>query len=73
MLTWGLVVNISKVYVGCREGGSRYSGVEPLVLFSGDAFNPSIMSTVTKGKQMVPVLNGIGVHTACYGDFDLGT
>jgi hypothetical protein len=24
-----------------------------LVLFSGDAFNPSLMSTVTLGKQMV--------------------
>jgi hypothetical protein len=24
-----------------------------LVLFSGDAFNPSLMSTMTLGKQMV--------------------
>jgi 5'-nucleotidase len=46
----------------------------PLVLFSGDAFNPSLLSTVTHGKQMVPVLNAIGVHCALYGshDFDFG-
>ena len=46
----------------------------PLVIFSGDAFNPSIMSTITKGKQMVPVLNNAGVDIALYGnhDFDFG-
>eukprot|EP00656_Telonema_subtile_P042859 TRINITY_DN4881_c0_g1_i6.p1 TRINITY_DN4881_c0_g1~~TRINITY_DN4881_c0_g1_i6.p1 ORF type:complete len:547 (-),score=137.40 TRINITY_DN4881_c0_g1_i6:196-1836(-) len=58
-----------------RDGGERYRGVDPLVLFSGDCFNPSIMSTVTKGAQMVPVLNAVGVDVACYGnhDFDFGT
>eukprot|EP00468_Gymnochlora_sp_CCMP2014_P003650 CAMPEP_0167755044 /NCGR_PEP_ID=MMETSP0110_2-20121227/8605_1 /TAXON_ID=629695 /ORGANISM="Gymnochlora sp., Strain CCMP2014" /LENGTH=675 /DNA_ID=CAMNT_0007640987 /DNA_START=29 /DNA_END=2056 /DNA_ORIENTATION=+ len=47
---------------------------KPLILFSGDAFNPSVLSTVTHGKQMPPVLNKIGVHVACYGnhDFDFG-
>eukprot|EP00111_Clytia_hemisphaerica_P020632 TCONS_00060812-protein len=47
---------------------------EPMVLFSGDLLNPSLMSNVTKGKQMVPVINAIGVHTAVYGnhDFDFG-
>lgn len=47
---------------------------EPLILFSGDILNPSLMSNVTKGKQMVPVLNAIGVHAAVYGnhDFDFG-
>lgn len=47
---------------------------EAVVLFSGDAFNPSLTSTVTKGRHMVPALNAIGVHTACYGnhDFDFG-
>ena len=48
--------------------------LDPLVLFSGDAFNPSTMSTVTGGKQMPPVLNLLGVHTALMGnhDFDFG-
>lgn len=47
---------------------------EAVVLFSGDAFNPSMTSTTTFGKHMVPALNAIGIHTACYGnhDFDFG-
>jgi hypothetical protein len=44
-----------------------HSAANPLVLFSGDAFNPSIMSTLTLGKQMVPVLNAIGVHVSVRG------
>ncbi|ELT96847.1 hypothetical protein CAPTEDRAFT_120927 [Capitella teleta] len=48
--------------------------LNPLILFSGDVFNPSLMSAVTKGKQMVPILNAIGVHCAVVGnhDFDFG-
>lgn len=38
-----------------------------LTFFSGDAFNPSLESTVTKGKHMVPVLNAIGTDCACVG------
>ena len=30
-----------------------------------------MMSTMTRGKQMMPVLNGIGVHVACLGNHDL--
>ncbi|ELR12216.1 Ser/Thr phosphatase family protein [Acanthamoeba castellanii str. Neff] len=47
---------------------------KPLVLFSGDVFNPSLMSTVTKGKHMVPILNELGVHCSVFGnhDFDFG-
>ncbi|KAL4234758.1 hypothetical protein ACF0H5_006400 [Mactra antiquata] len=46
----------------------------PLVLFSGDALNPSLMSIFLKGDQMIPCLNSIGVHCAVYGnhDFDFG-
>lgn len=46
-----------------------------LCLFSGDAFNPSLTSTVTKGEHMVPALNSVGIDCACYGnhDFDFGT
>ena len=29
----------------------------PLKFFSGDAWSPSIMTTIVRGKQMVPVLN----------------
>uniref|UniRef100_T1P8W7 Nucleotidase n=2 Tax=Musca domestica TaxID=7370 RepID=T1P8W7_MUSDO len=46
----------------------------PLVLFSGDIFSPSMLSTFTQGEQMVPVLNKIGTHCAVFGnhDFDHG-
>ena len=52
----------------------RSTGLPPLVFFSGDGFNPSTMSTATRGKQMVPVLNECKVHTAVLGnhDFDFG-
>ncbi len=30
------------------------------------------MSTFTKGEQMIPVLNKLGVHCACYGNHDFG-
>jgi 2',3'-cyclic-nucleotide 2'-phosphodiesterase (5'-nucleotidase family) len=42
-----------------------------LTLFSGDAFNPSIESTITKGRHMVPFLNKIGTDVACVGNHDL--
>jgi 5'-nucleotidase len=59
-----------------QKGGENYdeSYGSPLVFFSGDAFNPSMMSTITKGAQMVPVLNALNLTAACYGnhDFDFG-
>ena len=46
----------------------------PLVLFSGDCLNPSILSAFTKGEHKVPILNALGVHVAALGnhDFDFG-
>ncbi|KAI4092297.1 MAG: hypothetical protein LQ344_003541 [Seirophora lacunosa] len=57
-------------------GDARFQGQPELVkLFSGDAFNPSLESSVTKGAHMVPVLNGImggkGRGVACVGNHDL--
>ncbi|EXJ83858.1 hypothetical protein A1O1_07486 [Capronia coronata CBS 617.96] len=50
----------------------RFSGQPNLVtIFSGDAFNPSLESSVTKGSHMVPVLNMIGTDIACVGNHDL--
>eukprot|EP00735_Rhodelphis_limneticus_P011357 TRINITY_DN4444_c0_g1::TRINITY_DN4444_c0_g1_i1::g.7254::m.7254 TRINITY_DN4444_c0_g1::TRINITY_DN4444_c0_g1_i1::g.7254 ORF type:complete len:930 (-),score=263.40,sp/P29240/5NTD_DIPOM/25.46/4e-33,5_nucleotid_C/PF02872.13/1.3e-33,EF-hand_7/PF13499.1/3.4e-13,EF-hand_1/PF00036.27/2.1e-05,EF-hand_1/PF00036.27/0.009,EF-hand_6/PF13405.1/2.5e-05,EF-hand_6/PF13405.1/0.43,EF-hand_8/PF13833.1/0.34,EF-hand_8/PF13833.1/0.00049,EF-hand_5/PF13202.1/0.0098,EF-hand_5/PF13202.1/0.21,Metallophos/PF00149.23/0.0064,SP len=51
-----------------------FQSENPLLLFSGDAFSPSLMSTVTKGKQMVPVLNQLAINYALIGnhDFDFG-
>lgn len=46
----------------------RFRGEPELItLFSGDAFNPSLESSVTKGEHMVPVLNSIGTDCACVG------
>ncbi|KAK5704009.1 hypothetical protein LTR97_003022 [Elasticomyces elasticus] len=42
-----------------------------LTLFSGDAFNPSLESSVTKGKHMVPALNVINTDCAILGNHDL--
>lgn len=59
----------------CAKVKSLYTeNCTPLVLFSGDIFNPSIMSTVTKGVHMVPVLKALNVNTCCFGnhDFDHG-
>ena len=36
-----------------------------MTLFSGDAFNPSLESSVTKGRHMVPILNDLGTDVAC--------
>ncbi|PVI00350.1 Metallo-dependent phosphatase [Periconia macrospinosa] len=42
-----------------------------LTFFSGDAFNPSLESSVTKGAHMVPILNNVGTDVACVGNHDL--
>ncbi|KAJ1609839.1 5'-nucleotidase/2'-cyclic phosphodiesterase [Cryptosporidium canis] len=56
------------------EALKSFRSQNPLLLFSGDVFNPSIMSVTTKGRHMVPFLNMMKVHTACFGnhDFDFG-
>ncbi|KAM7216589.1 Metallo-dependent phosphatase-like protein [Rhypophila decipiens] len=44
---------------------------ELITLFSGDAFNPSLESSITKGSHMVPILNKIGTNAAAVGNHDL--
>ncbi|KAF8253844.1 Metallo-dependent phosphatase [Wilcoxina mikolae CBS 423.85] len=44
---------------------------ELLTFFGGDAFNPSLESSVTKGRHMVPILNEIQTNVACLGNHDL--
>ncbi|XP_020897709.1 5'-nucleotidase isoform X2 [Exaiptasia diaphana] len=53
---------------------TSYKDLNPLTVFSGDVLNPSLMSSVTRGKHMVPVLNSLDVNIAVYGnhDFDFG-
>ncbi|KAI0179424.1 Metallo-dependent phosphatase [Hypoxylon sp. FL1284] len=54
------------------EEDERFKGQPKLVtLFSGDAFNPSLESSVTKGDHMIPLLNNIGTDAAAIGNHDL--
>uniref|UniRef100_A0A4W5Q026 Ecto-5'-nucleotidase n=1 Tax=Hucho hucho TaxID=62062 RepID=A0A4W5Q026_9TELE len=48
--------------------------LNPLIIFSGDCLSPSLLSTVTKGKHVVDVLNKLGVHCAVFSnhEFDFG-
>ncbi|KAK1758759.1 Metallo-dependent phosphatase-like protein [Echria macrotheca] len=58
----------------CNEyrDGDQFHGQPNLVtLFSGDVFNPSLESSVTKGSHMVALLNKIGTDCACVGNHDL--
>ena len=41
--------------------------VKMITVFSGDAYNPSTESAVTRGGHMVPILNNIGTDIACVG------
>ncbi|KAJ9326865.1 hypothetical protein DTO027B5_4691 [Paecilomyces variotii] len=53
----------------------RFTGQpDILTFFSGDALNPCLESTVTKGRHMIPFLNNAGTDVACVGnhDFDFG-
>ncbi|KAK5100139.1 hypothetical protein LTR70_003331 [Exophiala xenobiotica] len=54
-----------------RHGQEFKGQPELLTFFSGDAFNPSLESSVTKGSHMVPILNNIGTNVACVGNHDL--
>ncbi|KAF2020737.1 ser/Thr protein phosphatase family protein [Aaosphaeria arxii CBS 175.79] len=58
--------------VNYYRNDERFAGQsELLTFFSGDAFNPSLESSVTKGSHMIPVLNAIGTDVACVGNHDL--
>ena len=50
-----------------QEGEQFKDQPKALTFFSGDAFNPSLESTVTKGQHMVPVLDMIGTDCSCVG------
>ncbi|KAG5915964.1 hypothetical protein E4U42_007861 [Claviceps africana] len=71
------VGGLARFITMCKEyqEGKPFEGQPKiLTLFSGDAFNPSLESSVTKGLHMVPVLNAIKTDCACVGnhDFDFG-
>ena len=48
--------------------------ISPLVFFSGDIMNPSVLSICDKGMHMAKVLNKCAIDCACFGnhEFDFG-
>lgn len=75
------VYEIQPVDKGKRGGAARvatlvdqYRSLKPLILFSGDALSPSVMSSVFKGEQMIAAFNQLGLNAATYGnhEFDFG-
>jgi 5'-nucleotidase len=47
------------------------NGDQCFAIFSGDAFSPSIISTITRGKHMIPILNALKIDCACLGNHEL--
>ncbi|KAK4225275.1 putative 5'-nucleotidase precursor [Podospora fimiseda] len=54
-----------------RDSPEYKSQPSLITLFSGDVFNPSLESSITKGNHMVPLLNKIGTDCSCVGNHDL--
>ncbi|KAL3263355.1 hypothetical protein ABHI18_001892 [Aspergillus niger] len=67
----GGVARFQSVVNYYRNGPSFSEQPNVLTFFSGDAYNPSLESTVTKGRHMVPFLNKAGTDVACVGNHDL--
>lgn len=44
---------------------------DALITCGGDVFNPSLASTVTRGKHVPPLLVALGVDVGCIGNHDL--
>ena len=54
-----------------RAASAAAAPAPSLVLFSGDAISPSLLSTVLRGRHMVAALNAIGVEGGVIGNHDL--
>ncbi|POS72322.1 flagellar associated protein [Diaporthe helianthi] len=68
------VGGIARFMTVCKEyqQGDRFRDQPACVtLFSGDAFNPSLESSITKGSHMVPILNALATDCASLGNHDL--
>ncbi|KAJ4385659.1 hypothetical protein N0V93_010088 [Gnomoniopsis smithogilvyi] len=61
-------MTVAKEY---QDGEQFKDQPECLTLFSGDAFNPSLESSITKGSHMVPILNALSTTAAALGNHDL--
>lgn len=52
----------------------RASAADTVTTFGGDLISPSVLSSITKGKAMVDLMNALGVDVAVLGnhEFDFG-
>ncbi|CAH1392702.1 unnamed protein product [Nezara viridula] len=68
------VYNVEERAARFATAVKKFSYLDPIILFSGDALSPSMLSTTTKGAQMIPVLNEVGTSCAVFGnhEFDFG-
>src|ERR1700687_5467415 len=57
-----------------RIHAQRARNINTIVTFGGDLLSPSFMSGLTQGRQMIDMLNGLGVDYATLGnhEFDFG-
>jgi 5'-nucleotidase len=70
------VYEIQPVSGGALGGAARVATIinefdNPLILFSGDAFSPSLMSSIFKGKQMIDTFNQLGLDYATVGNHEM--
>jgi 2',3'-cyclic-nucleotide 2'-phosphodiesterase (5'-nucleotidase family) len=72
------VYEIEPVSGGALGGAARVATIfnehandNPLILFSGDALSPSIMSSIFKGQQMIDVFNQLGLDYAVVGNHEM--
>lgn len=48
-----------------------YKEQEPLILFSGDLWSPSKLTSVFKGEHLVDIMNALKIDAAALGNHDL--
>ncbi len=71
------VYEIEPVSGGALGGAARVATLineftdNPLLLFSGDALSPSIMSSIFRGQQMVDAFNQLGLDYAVVGNHEM--
>ena len=59
---------------GAAQGSNHHrehANDNPLILFSGDALSPSIMSSIFQGKQLIDVFNQLGLDYAVVGNHEM--
>ncbi|KAF8601706.1 Metallo-dependent phosphatase [Ceratobasidium sp. AG-I] len=68
------VTNFAKHLEKLREDASKDDKPDPLLLFSGDLFSPSVESMLTDGKNMVEILDALAPDACLIGnhEFDYG-